>query len=532
MALSDTASNPSLVVTTTDELRSIPIAALRSGERAVIGKDTYELDKGSLAPESALVVAARPAIVGTFPPVVVNPTIPGRWNLIDGGALSNGFSRTFFCDPLTAVPAADQDGSDEKPYSTISAALARAALTGGNAAIVLTAGDYLESVVVPPTAILDDVDIVGQGLESTKIIPPGGQPAFRWAPALPGGASPSKNFRINGVHLRSSDGAYALDLDGSAVTAGLFFGDVGAPVAPQASGLVLQNCAIEGVRLVKTGLVSFDTTDVMQPSDLSLTDIAIFENCALTVCDTTVFAQGSRVIVRHNDPLALKLFSVLFFSGTKVINGPIVRLEGFPNFACDPSSFLAGGLETALTADGTNPTIIYLTGTVGFIGPAALNVVFPDSDAVGAEPFLAAPGGTFLGPVTVSKAPTAVNRNEANFRGATFTANGFNNLSFTEAVDVDLTGAAYEQGALGPAPNAARVRRDRIVFPDAAVTAGGPDLFKINPPLPLGVAYSVEALPAAGNLFRLAAQAKTNTGFQLVNDSANPDFADVVVEVR
>lgn len=531
MALSDTQSNPSLVVQSLDELRSLPIAALRNGERAVRGDEMYELDEASLAPEGPTVVAARPAIVGTFPPVVVDPTIPGRWRLVSGGALAAGFSRTFYTDPLTATPLVDQDGSVEKPYSTLTAALAKAATFGGNCAIVMTAGDYLESVVIPPaTALLDNVDIVGQGLESTKITPPNGQPAFRWAPNLPGGASPCQNFRFSGVHLRSADGAYAADLDGTLVTAALFFGVFSPIIAPQAEGLVFENCLVEGVRLVKTGLACFDTTTVVQPPDAILTDIALFENCAITICDTTTFANGNRVILRHDDPLALKLFSLLFF-GTRLINGPVMTIEGFPNFACDPSSFLSSGLDaTALTADN-NSTILYFTGSCGFIGPALFAVTFPDSDAF-SEPFLAAPGATFLGPVQLSKDITGLNLTECNMRGATFLASSPGDLSFTDALKVDLTGAAFAQTALAAAPNAAQVLRDRIVFPDNPITAGGPDLVKFNPPLPPGTSYSVDATPSGGNLFQVAALAKTNANFQLINDSPNVDTVDIVVSTR
>jgi hypothetical protein len=532
MALSDTQSNPSLVVQSLDELRSLPIAALRDGERAAFGSDTYELDLDSFAPEGATVVAARPAIVGNFPPVVVDPTIPGRWLLLSGGSGGAPFSRTFYTDPLTSTPLADQDGSVGKPFSTLSAALALAATFGGDCAIVMTAGDYLESVVIPPaTALLNNVTLVGQGLESTKITPPGNQSAFRWFPALPGGASPCQNFRISGVHLRAKDGGYAVDLDGTLVTAALFFGAIGPVIAPQAEGMVFQNCLVEGMRLVKTGFACLDTTTVVQPPDASLNDIAIFENCAITICDTAVFGNGTRVVLRHNDPLALKLFSLLFFASTKVINGPVLTLEGFPDFACDPSSFLSNGLDaTALTADG-NPTILYFTGTCGFIGPAPFDVVFPNSDLFG-EPFLAAPGARFIGPVSISKDPVAVNLTEVNMRGATFVASAFGDLTFTNALNVDILGAAYAQLALTPGALAAQVLRDKIVYADAPITPAGPDLFRINPPLPPGTAYSVVALPSAGNLFRLAGQTKTNTDFELVNDSPNADTVDVVATIR
>jgi hypothetical protein len=86
MAFSSNTDTPSLCVASLDELRSLPIAGLEDGERAAFGLDTYALDKASLAAEGPSVVAARPAIVGTFPPVTVDPTIPGRWILVDTGA--------------------------------------------------------------------------------------------------------------------------------------------------------------------------------------------------------------------------------------------------------------------------------------------------------------------------------------------------------------------------------------------------------------------------------------------------------------
>lgn len=86
MAFSSNTETPSLCVSSLDELRSLPIAGFEDGERAAFGLDTYALDKASFEPEGPGVVAASPAIAKPFPPTVVDPTIPGRWILVDTGS--------------------------------------------------------------------------------------------------------------------------------------------------------------------------------------------------------------------------------------------------------------------------------------------------------------------------------------------------------------------------------------------------------------------------------------------------------------
>lgn len=82
MSLSENTQNVGLALDTKDHLRSIPIAGLDDGERAAVAGVLYRLDKGSFAADdNVTVIAARPSIIGTFPPVVVDPLIPGRWLL-------------------------------------------------------------------------------------------------------------------------------------------------------------------------------------------------------------------------------------------------------------------------------------------------------------------------------------------------------------------------------------------------------------------------------------------------------------------
>lgn len=81
MGLSENTQNPGLAVDSNDALRSLPIAALDSGERASAAGVLYRLDKASFLPDDDVnVIAARPAVV-SFAPLVVNPLIPGRWRL-------------------------------------------------------------------------------------------------------------------------------------------------------------------------------------------------------------------------------------------------------------------------------------------------------------------------------------------------------------------------------------------------------------------------------------------------------------------
>ena len=81
MSFSDATQNVSLAVESADALRSRPIASLKDGERASIGKLTYELDLFSLLPDDGFnVLATRPSLG--------NPAVPSRWILIDTGTPS------------------------------------------------------------------------------------------------------------------------------------------------------------------------------------------------------------------------------------------------------------------------------------------------------------------------------------------------------------------------------------------------------------------------------------------------------------
>lgn len=117
MGFSENTQNPGLAVDTKDALRSLPIAALDSGERASVAGVLYRLDKASFLPDDdANVIAARPAILGNFPPVIVDPLIPGRWRLDTAPAPPGSGINTEYQDVLvngqtlfnlTALPTND-----------------------------------------------------------------------------------------------------------------------------------------------------------------------------------------------------------------------------------------------------------------------------------------------------------------------------------------------------------------------------------------------------------------------------------------
>lgn len=464
-------------------------------------------------------------------------TLPGRWIFVTaasggGGGASVPFSHTFYCDPLTTVPIGLQDGSDERPFSTINAAIAQALAVGGvGVAIILTAGVYNESVIIPPgTTALDRIDIVGMGNPSTRIVAPPGLPAFGWSPTV--AVSPATRWRISGVTLTTSGGAYALDLDGSLVTVGVFFGDVSIPVTPNSEGLVIQDCRVEGARLVRTGIVNLLDSDVASRPDLT-TDFFLADNTVLTLAHSASFAgqngsPAANIRVRHTDPLALRFLSLGLFGTCKCIDGCDIVLEGAPGFYQGEGGFFDSNFDaTGLTA-ASDSALIYLEGSAGFLGGGGFFAIsLPDSDNF-SEPYIDCSGAHIKMPVTIQKV-AGVLLTSMFFRGTIFEST----IQFPNTIpgnaQANLVGASFQQGQI--LLTSTFVLRDTVTYGAFGPVGAGPTSIPISPPFPPGTFYNVLAESAGLGPFSCSSPlgSRTNVAFDLMTNAAVPDIVDITL---
>jgi hypothetical protein len=543
MGYSDSESNPSLVVGSLDELRSLPIAALLGtgspagtpGEHASVAGVDYILDPTSLAPDDGVnVIAARPAIV-TFVPLLVNPLTPGRWILASGGGGGKPFSRTFYCDPLTATPPAQQDGSDEKPFSTIMAAVTAAIPFGGNCSIILTAGDYLESVVIPPgTVLFNNVTILGQGNEVTRIIPPAGQPGFAWAPTGP--ASPCTDFRIQGLRILASAGAYAVDLDGTNVV-GAFFGGLSVPTF-NSSGCSFEDVLLQGLRLVRTGVVQLWDSNVAQQPDGSVVQFAFLRNTLITIAKATYFTftggGPGQVFVQHDDPAVTRYASLGMTAGTQILAELV--LQGFPLVLILQGSFTQGDVTATVTPDAAQPFGFFCAGQLGFPGLPTVNTFVLPPSPVGGPPQIVLPNAIVWGSIDITH-DVGADSPVVDFRDAVFMSGAPNSIKVTDLAGsgmfTDLRGANFSGKSLFAGPTAAAALRNRLVFPNFPL-AGPAEPLAIAPPFPAGTRYAVSSNPSGATPFFTWVDLASHTpaGFVLSSAApAYPDNADVVVSV-
>jgi len=531
-----TSGSPTQIATSVDtkaELSGVPVDQFKSGDTGWV-----QSEFGSAhGPFYALVKVGGPPINGiTVLAVFEQPTM--RWVSIGGGGGADGpFSRTFYCDPLTTTPAAEQDGSDERPFSTIMAAVTKGITFGGGCAILLTAGDYNESVVIPPgTPLFDNVAIIGEGPESTRIIPPAGQPGFAWAPTGPG--SPATKFRIQGVQIQASAGAYAVDLDGTNVV-GFFGGGAGVPTF-NSDGFVFQDFLIQGLRLVRTGLVQLWDGNVAQQPDLSVVQFAFIRNVLITICKTSyfTFAAGgpAQVFVQHDDPAVTRFASLGLSSGTQILAELV--LSGFPLVLILQGSFTQGDVTATATPDATQPFGFFCAGQLGFPGQPTLNTFSTPASPPAAFPRININNAIVWGSIRVTH-DAGIDAPVVDFRGTNFMDGSPDSIKVTNGggagMFTNLVGATFVGKSLFAGPGAAPALRNRIVYPNFPVSGpAGSDLIPISPPLPPLTRYAINASPSGPTGFLAWADSAlhTDANFTLTNTTPNGlDNVDIILSV-
>jgi len=133
-------------------------------------------------------------------------------------------SRTLYVDGGTVVPLPQQSGSIAAPFSTIATALAAATLiAAGLVTIRITAGNYAESIVLPPR---DGLALIGDGISETIITGAVGSATLSWAPTAAEGAT-INTFECRNLSLRAAAGQRAVDFLSSTAAPSTMLGATG-----------------------------------------------------------------------------------------------------------------------------------------------------------------------------------------------------------------------------------------------------------------------------------------------------------------
>ena len=384
---------------------------------------------------------------------------------------------------------------------------------------------YIWSSRVQPTRNLPNTPITEM---------PAGQPGFAWAPTGP--ASPCTDFRIQGLRILASAGAYAVDLDGTSVV-GSFFGGASVPTF-NSSGLSFEDVLVQGLRLVRTGVVQFWDSNVAQQPDGSVVQFAIMRNTLITIAKATYFnfAGGgpAQVVVQHDDPAVTRFASLGMTSGTQILAELI--LLGFPLVLILQGSFTQGDVTATVTPDAAQPFGFFCAGQLGFPGQPTVNTFTLPPSPVGGPPSIVLPNAIVWGSIDITH-DVGADSPVVDFRDAVFMSGAPSSIKVTDlsgsGMFTDLRGANFSGKSLFAGPTAAPALRNRIVFPNFPL-AGAAEPFTIAPPLPASALYAVSVNPSGPTPFFTWVDnaSHTPTGFVVLSSAMlYPDNADVVVSV-
>lgn len=516
-AVSDSQFAPKTTQPSVLALESVETASLGDGDMGVVrgmgmAPDTfYVLDVENILPQNGTSVLWT----RNSNPLFGAPAgTPGRWVLMStslGCSCPTGptgpageiepLSRTFFVDPLTTtlVP----DGSIANPFPTIAAGIAALqALPGGPvvASLRLTAGTYLEPIALPDVAVFDQITLVGEGPESTIVMPAAGS-ALTWAPTQ--ASSPAMLLRLYGLALRGGGTSPAVTIDGSGVPGGLFPSDLG---NTRDTGLQFDTCTLNGLMLTDVNQVEATACRITpEPGTVEPgTEGILLTNVLSCLLDGTDVVGNA--IVTHNDPTRTPVQSLSLIGSSRFLPGlftgqdGIVYLVGTPRLYGDPSATVQGIDATFLTAAADPARIVY-QGTVGtFDGTSNGDVLidYPDDHASGNFPFVELEGATIGGLLAVNYLVSTLGQiRTPRFRACDFTAPAapgaynFAGPPIAGSLDADLSGSTFPQSSLSTTGGNVTVLRDRVVFPDVVVLASpAATLITISPRLP-GATYAV-----------------------------------------
>jgi hypothetical protein len=513
-----TAVGPVLSVTNAGALFgaiTLDSSSIQSNTLATIGP----LPNGTLGDPNSSIASAQAGVPGGILPIVLT-SLAARVNYDDTlvlpplgatdvqaaiDALKSAiapFTRLFYVDAGTAIPIPLQNGSVSRPFSSIPAAIAAAALGGGNFTIYVTPGTYAGTIMLPD---LDAMAIVGTNAANTIITETPGDHTIKWTPA----PTPTLHrFRLSGLTIQnSSPGFDAIHLDGTACAAPLTFLDRSARIV-ECRVQKLGAAAGAALWIRCAGRFYLDSTfHAVNPGQLAL-DVS---NA------TTIEASGSTL----NGPNSLEWNAAFPRPGTdrnaySFLNGttdfydvPVVpvgfrtTLKGAPIFVVGDTSFILGEaapIVGPLAIDGTalvgfpaplyQPVII-LNGTFGRAsspGSGNISLVLPP-DVGPTASVVDLSKGTFNGSVALSRVALPAGIPPVCFgRGSTFTSSAAGSVSVTTAgaivLNLDIRDCAIIQAALATAGAGATIDRSKHFISLVGPLPLGPTLVPIVPPLP------------------------------------------------
>jgi hypothetical protein len=448
------------------------------------------------------------------------------------------FAFTLYVDGGTAVAVAQQNGSAGKPYSTIQAAVNRAQALGGNTAIVVTAGTYLEQVTIPD---IDNLAIIGAGMDTTIVR--SANATVRWTSGAASGAAVHRALiRDLAIEQTAADGVNgAINIDGNANNAAAGTGTfldrgielVRVRVRNNAPGSIYALAAnfwtVGKVVLTQCDLAD-DRARVAAPASPQGGGITRIRNCTnATIRDASRvqrlelnFTAAGGALVPATLRGTYEVTDDTEVTGQAaggqvpcVINGhPVVRFDDTTRL-----DLQTGAAFIALGADGAspNPSSGTLTAFNGLVGATPVDYM-PEitfDGWAGADVRFTYPAPVGGVAVPVCKAQMARVTREAFFErlGATRLAASWHDCIFSDvvtaigAVDLDIRGSDYAESLLqtdAPGANTGAIDRDHWSALVRAMPIGGANLIPIdnpnlgvNVPFPaaVGGAYIVTPVP-------------------------------------
>jgi len=456
-------------------------------------------------PGSVTLEATDMNLVGSVQPNPAGgtPTTAGAWLAIGsgtgGGSTSDlPFSHALYVDGGTTTLPADADGSDERPFKTIMAAVSHLA---DNTAIILMPSVYNENVDWGAFGDFDNTALIGL-TETSCIIAPTSGDAFSWTP---GAAASIANFNLSGVTLRVLAGNRALKIDGNA-TPNLF-----------TRLAIFQNLIIDHPG-------GSDSVFVRRANQVNLVNV---KNLTFGATRFTNVSQGiiqdffltnDEFVVTWDDTLPIPVqgrSNCAFVSG---VQGRIV-MDVSPFVIINRNVIvLLGIVGTNLAVNGGNGPILVCAGTIGLFGVinGGINLALPD--APGGQVQINIAGSDIAGDTSIATAgPT---RLPIQARGVVWRQTNAASVVFGDFLDTDTRDSSFANQAIFSVLGTSTFDRDRwgiYGVPDFAVATP----VTISPPFPAGITdYVVTPNPTNPVAVAIPPGLKTNSQFTATPSAA------------
>lgn len=469
--------NPDLSAATDAELSAISTGYLEEGELFFSEATGYFLlRKNSTAtPAAGLVLTTWESAGGTLPGRLLFTGIGPS----GGGAAILPLSHEFFVDGGTTTPTAQQNGSIAQPFKTIGAAVDHVLTNAlGASTIYISAGVYDEQLVWDTTAFddLDEIVLMGEGLEDTIIRGTEGVGPLVWTPTATNGTG---SFRFKGLQFVAPGLTTAVTIDATAIDS----------FADALTGITFEECLFQGsIRCTRVNVINFENCVSIggggQPG-------TAFLNCSRVLVRDSAFlsasVDGIALSYDSNDPEPEFGRSGYVFQNSSLIApaGSIQCLaQVSASFDRTCSMITSGGLTGVPT---TGSSTMSVTASCPISGSVAVTTT---DDVASTFDFSYA---TIIGAMDVAKAAGAQVTTVKAFHSV-FNQNGGDHISFTGHVAADLRDAIFDKARL--VGDATASCRRKLYYAAQATAAADTTVSVPNPPFP-DASYVVTPIPLA-----------------------------------